>query len=36
MTPARAWKAAPGNFAILVGSSAAHVELQGNFFLKKQ
>jgi beta-glucosidase len=31
-----AWKAEPGDFAILVGSSSAHMELQGSFSLKKQ
>ena len=28
------WKAEPGDFAILVGSSSAKIELQGNFTLK--
>jgi beta-glucosidase len=31
-----AWKAEPGDFGILVGSSSAHMELQGQFSLKKQ
>jgi beta-glucosidase len=29
-----AWKAAPGDFAILVGGSSAQIELQGKFTLK--
>jgi beta-glucosidase len=31
-----AWKAEPGEFAILVGSSSARMELQGNLSLKKR
>jgi beta-glucosidase len=31
---ASAWKAEPGDFSILVGSSSAQIELQGEFRLK--